>query len=90
MACGMAALISKPAWRYIIGDTFNFRSLLVTKMAPFWNPNFTPPCGPLAAPYLDAHDEPGLYFKSCTWIKVRGSASRPLGHLPRPGRASHP
>ena len=28
-------------------------------MTPFWDPNFTPPCGQLAAPYLYAHNEPG-------------------------------
>ena len=28
-------------------------------MTPFWDPDFTPPCGQLAAPYLSAHREPG-------------------------------
>ena len=28
-------------------------------MTPFWDPNFTPPCGQLAAPYLFAHKELG-------------------------------
>ena len=28
-------------------------------MTPFWDPNFTPPCGQLAAPYLYAHRVPG-------------------------------
>ena len=42
MACGTADLISKPAWRYTIGGTFNFGSFWVTKKTPFWDPNFTP------------------------------------------------
>ena len=37
-------------------------------MTPFWDPNFTPPCGQLAAPYLYAHTEPGPNFKLCTQI----------------------
>ena len=36
-----------------------FWLILATKMTPFWDPNFTPPCGQLAAPYLYAHGEPG-------------------------------
>ena len=32
-------------------------------MTPFWDPNFTPPCGQLAAPYLSAHREPGPNFQ---------------------------
>ena len=35
---------------------------------PFWDPNFTPPCGQLAAPYLHAHKDPGPKFKLCTLI----------------------
>ena len=35
-------------------------------MTPFWDPNFSPPCGQLAAPYLYAHKEAGLIFKLCT------------------------
>ena len=66
IACGTAGPISKPAWRYTIGDTFDFGSFWVTKMTPFWDPNFTPPCGQLAAPYLYAHEEPGPNSKSCT------------------------
>ena len=49
-----------------MGDTFNFGSFWVTKMTPFWDPNFTPPCGQLAAPYLSAHEEPRPNSKSCT------------------------
>ena len=37
-------------------------------MTPFWHPDFTPPCGQLAAPYLSAHKEPGPNFKLCTQI----------------------
>ena len=32
-------------------------------MTPFWDPNFTPPCGQLAAPYLYAHKEPRPQFQ---------------------------
>ena len=58
-------------------------------MTPFWDPNFTPPCGPLAAPYLSAHKEPGLFCKLCTQIWVLDPASYPVSHWPFPGRASH-
>ena len=37
-------------------------------MTPFWDPNFTPPCGQLAAPYLYAHEEPGPNSKLYTQI----------------------
>ena len=37
-------------------------------MTPFWDPNFTPPCGQLAAPYLYAHKEPGPNFTLYTQI----------------------
>ena len=60
IAYGMADPISKPAWRYTIGST--------PKMTPFWDPNFNPPCGQLAAPYLYAHKEPGPNFKLYTQI----------------------
>ena len=58
-------------------------------MTPFWDPNFTPPCGQLAAPYLSAQGESGPTFKLCTSMKVLGSASYPASHWPRPGQASH-
>ena len=57
-------------------------------MTPFWDPNFTPPCGQLAAPYLSAHKEPGPNFKLYTQILVRGPASYPVGHWSCPGRVS--
>ena len=41
-------------------------------MTPFWDPNFTPPCGQLAAPYLYAHREPGPNSKLYTQIEVLG------------------
>ena len=44
----------------------DFGSFWAAKMTPFWDPNFTPPCGQLAALYLCAHEDPGLNFKSCT------------------------
>ena len=68
MAYGMADPISKPAWRYTIGDTPDFGSFWAAKMTPFLDPNFSPRCGQLAAPYLYAHKEGGPNFKSCTQI----------------------
>ena len=64
----MTDLFSKPAWRYTIGSTPNFGSFQAAKMTPFWDPNFNPPCGPLAAPYLYAHREPGPNPKLYTQI----------------------
>ena len=46
-------------------------------MTPFWDPNFTPPCGQLAAPYLYAHEEPGPNSKLYTQMEVLGPASYP-------------
>ena len=89
IAYGMADRISKPAWRYTIGSTPNFGSFQAAKMTPFWDPNFTPPCGPLADPYLFAHKEPGPNSKLYTRIEVLGPASYPVSHWPCPGRASH-
>ena len=70
----MADQISKQAWRYTIGSTPNFGSFQAAKMTPFWDPNFNPPCGQLAAPYLHAHREPGLNSKLYTQRKVLGPA----------------
>ena len=58
-------------------------------MTPFWEPNFTPPCGQLAASYLYAHEEPGLNFRWYTQMEVLGPASYPVSHWPHPDRASH-
>ena len=58
-------------------------------MTPFWDPNFTPPSGQLAAPYLFAHREPELNFRLYTQTEVLGPASYPVSHWPCPGRASH-
>ena len=33
-----------------------FWLIRAAKMTPFWDPNFNPPCGQLAAPYLYAHE----------------------------------
>ena len=52
----------------LLGAPQNFGSFRAAKMTPFWDPNFTPPCRQLAAPYLYAHEEPGLNFKLCTQI----------------------
>ena len=71
----MANLISKPAWRYTIGSTPNFGSFQAAKVTPFLDPNFNPPCGQLAAPYLYAHKEPGPKSKLYTQINVLGPAS---------------
>ena len=54
-----------------LGDTLlgappKFRSFRAAKMTPFWDPNFTPPCGQLAAPCLFAHKEPGPNSKLYT------------------------
>ena len=65
---GMADPISKPAWRYTIGSTLIFGSFRAAKMTPFWDSNFNPPCGQLAAPYLYAHGEPGPNLKLYTQI----------------------
>ena len=46
----------------------NFGWFRAAKMTPFWDPNFTPPCGQLAAPYLNAHREPRPNFKLYTQI----------------------
>ena len=68
IAYGMADPISKPAWRYTIGSTPEFWLISAAKMTPFWDPNFNPPCGQLAAPYLYAHKELGPNFKLYTEI----------------------
>ena len=75
IAYGMADPISQPAWRYTIGSTPNFGSFQAAKMTPFWDPNFNPPCGQLAAPYLSAHREPGPNSRLYTQISVLGPAS---------------
>ena len=84
----MADPISKPAWRYTIGSTPNFGSFQAAKMTPFCDPNFNPPCGQLAAPYLPAHKEPGPNFESYTQIESPRSCAltcEPLA-LPCPGK----
>ena len=68
IAYGMADPIFKPAWIFTIGSTPNFGSFRAAKMTPFWDPNFNPPCGQLAAPYLYAHKNPGPNFKLYTQI----------------------
>ena len=75
IAYGMADPISKPAWRYTIGSTPNFGSFRAAKMTPFWDLNFTPQCGQLAAPFLYAHREPRPNSKLYTQISVPGPAS---------------
>ena len=73
----------------LLGAPPNVGSFRAAKMTPFWDPNFTPPCGQLVAPYLHAHREPGPNSKLYTQIKVLGPASYPVSHWPCPGRASH-
>ena len=55
-------------------------------MTPFWDPNFTPPCGQLAAPYLSAHNEPGPICKLSTQKEFLGPTSYPVSHSHRPGQ----
>ena len=43
----------------LLGAPPNFDSFRAAKETPFWDPNFTPPCGQLAAPSLYGHREPG-------------------------------
>ena len=52
----------------LLGAPLNFGSFRAAKMTPFWDPNFTPTCGQLAAPYLYAHREPGPNSKLYTQI----------------------
>ena len=52
----------------LLGAPPNFGSFRAAKMTPFWDPNFTPPCGQLAAPSLYAHGEPGPKFTLYTQI----------------------
>ena len=68
IAYGIADPISKPAWRYTIGSTPEFWLISAAKMTPFWDPNFTHPCGQLEAQYLYAHREPGPNFNLSTQI----------------------
>ena len=52
----------------LLGAPPNFGSFRAAKMTPFWDPNVTPLCGQLAAPYPYAHREPGPNFKLYTQI----------------------
>ena len=52
----------------LLGAPPNFCSFRAAKMTHFWDPNFTPPCGQSAAPYLYAHREPGPNVKLYTQI----------------------
>ena len=45
-----------------------FGSFRAAKMTPFWDPNFTQPCGQLAVPHVYAHREPGPNSKLYTQI----------------------
>ena len=62
--------IRSPSWPgdILLGAPPNFGSFRAAKMTPFWDPNFTPRCGQLAAPYLYAHREPGPNFRLYTQI----------------------
>ena len=58
-------------------------------MTSFLDPNFNPPCGQLAVPYVYAHREPGPSFKLYTQREVLGPASYPVSHcLDLVGRAT--
>ena len=52
----------------LLGAPPNSGSFRAAKMTPFWDPNFTNPCGQLAAPYLYSHREPGPNSKLYTQI----------------------
>ena len=73
----MECRIRSPSRRgdILLGASPNFGSFRAAKMTPFWDPNFTPPCGHLAAPYLYAHRDSGPNFKLYTQRKVLGPAS---------------
>ena len=58
--------ISKPSWRNTLGILSILPHLLVCQNTPFSDPNFSFPCGQLAAPYLYAHEDRGSNFRSCT------------------------
>ena len=66
----MEWLIRFPSRRgdILLGEPPSFGSFRAAKMTPFWDPNFTPLCGRLAAPYLYAHREPGSNSKLYTQI----------------------
>ena len=64
----------------LLGAPPNFGSFQAAKMTPFWDPNFTPPCGQLAAPYLYDHRQAGPNSKLYTQIWVTGPASSPVSH----------
>ena len=89
IAYGMEDPISKPAWRYTIGSSPKFWLISAAKMTPFWDNNFTPPCGQLVAPYFYAHEESGPNSKLYTQERGLGPASYPVSHWPCPGQASY-
>ena len=64
----------------LLGAPPNFGSFRAAKMTPFWDPDFTSPCGQFAAPYLYAHRESGSDLKLYTQIEVLGRASYPVSH----------
>ena len=56
-------------------------------MTPFWDPDFTPPCGQLAAPFLFAHKGARAQFQvvhSDIGLRSRLLSCEPLA-LPWPG-----
>ena len=50
IAYGMADPISKPAWRYTIGDTADFGSFLAAKNDPLLGPKFHAPVWSIGGP----------------------------------------
>ena len=53
----------------LLGAPPNFPLISSSQNDPLFGPQFHPfPCGQLATPYLSAHREPGLNFKSYTQI----------------------
>ena len=58
--------VSKASWRNTLGILSILAHFWVCQNTPFWDPNFSAPCGQLAAAYRYALGEPGPNFKSCT------------------------
>ena len=52
----------------LLGAPPIFGSFRAAKMTPFWDPNCTPPCGRLEAPYLYVQGGPEPNFRLYTQI----------------------
>ena len=67
-----------------------FWLILSSQNDPPLGPQFHPPCGQLAAPYLYAQKDPAPNHRLCNQMKVLDPTFYPVSHWPCPGRASHP